>query len=30
MAPDDVGERFERVAAREGMSIHAFSTRELR
>jgi plasmid stability protein len=27
--PDDVGERLERLAAREGMSVSAFATREL-
>jgi len=27
--PDEVGERLERLAAREGMSVSAFATREL-
>ncbi|HEX9683004.1 MAG TPA: hypothetical protein VGA13_07975 [Acidimicrobiales bacterium] len=27
--PDDVGERLERLAAREGLSVSAFATREL-
>ena len=27
--PDDVGERLSRLAAREGMSVSAFATREL-
>ncbi len=27
--PDDVGERLERLAAREGLSLSAFATREL-
>jgi plasmid stability protein len=27
--PEDVGERLERLAAREGMSVSAFATREL-
>ena len=27
--PDDVGERLERLAAREGMSVSAFAVREL-
>lgn len=27
--PDDVGERLERLAAREGMSVSAFAAREL-
>jgi plasmid stability protein len=27
--PDEVGERLERLAAREGMSLSAFATREL-